>query len=106
LVATNGVFFAEPDLYAAHDVLVCIAEGAVVSQPNRKRLTPHHHFKSPAAMRLLFADVPEAVDNTLVIAQRCAFMPEPRKPILPPFPTEGRDDGELLRAMAHEGLAR
>ena len=71
LVATNGVFFAEPGLYAAHDVLVCIAEGAVINAPNRKRLTPHHYFKSPASMRLLFADVPEAVDNTLVIARRC-----------------------------------
>src|SRR5258707_420641 len=55
LIATNGVFFAEPDLYAAHDVLVCIAEGTVVTALNRKRLTAHHHFKSPASMRLLFA---------------------------------------------------
>jgi DNA polymerase-3 subunit alpha len=104
LVATNGVFFAEPDLYAAHDVLVCIAEGAVINAPNRKRLTPHHYFKSPASMRLLFADVPEAVDNTLVIARRCAFMPEARKPILPPFLTEGRSESDVLRAMAGEGL--
>ena len=44
-------------------------------------------------MRLLFADLPEACDNTLVIAQRCAYMPEPRKPILPPFPTDERPRG-------------
>jgi DNA polymerase III subunit alpha len=107
LVATNAVFFADPDLYDAHDVLLGIAEGAVVSAPGRQRLTPHHHFKSPASMRLLFADVPEAVDNTLVIARRCAFMPEPRKPILPPFPTQsGRGENEELRAMAAEGLER
>src|SRR5260221_10084101 len=88
LVATNGVFFAPADFYEAHDVLLCIAEGTVVGAPNRRRLTPHHHFKSPAAMRLLFADVPEAIDNTLVIAQRCGVMAEPRKPILPPFVTQ------------------
>jgi DNA polymerase III subunit alpha len=107
LVATNGVFFASTDLYEAHDVLLCIAEGTVVGEPNRRRLTPHYHFKAPAAMRLLFADVPEAIDNTLVIARRCAYMPEPRKPILPPFPTiTGRDEREELRAMASDGLDR
>jgi DNA polymerase III subunit alpha len=105
LVATNGVFFAAPDFYEAHDVLLCIAETTVVGEPNRRRLTPHHHFRAPAAMRLLFADVPEAVDNTLVIARRCGYMPEPRKPILPPFPTPtGRDETEELRAIAWDGL--
>src|SRR6266849_2519587 len=105
LVATNGVFFATAEFYEAHDVLLCIAEGTVVGEPNRRRLTQHHHFKAPAAMRLLFADVPESIDNTLVIARRCAYMPEPRKPILPPFPTpSGRDETEELRAMAWEGL--
>jgi DNA polymerase-3 subunit alpha len=107
LVATNGVFFADAGFYEAHDVLLCIAEGTVVGAPNRRRLTPHHRFKSPAEMRLLFADVPEAVDNTLVIARRCAFMPESRKPILPPFRTaSGRGEEAELRAMAEAGLAR
>src|SRR5258708_10287337 len=105
LVATNGVFFATAEFYEAHDVLLCIAEGTVVGEPNRRRLTQHHHFKAPAAMRLLFAHVPAALDNTLGIARRCAYMPEPRKPILPPFPTpSGRDETEELRAMAWEGL--
>src|SRR5216684_3746061 len=105
LVATNGVFFATAEFYEAHDVLLCIAEGTVVGEPNRRRLTQQHHFKAPAAMRLLFADLPEAIDNTLVIARRCAYMPEPRKPILPPFPTpSGRDEQEELRAMAWDGL--
>ena len=107
LVATNGVFFADAGFYEAHDVLLCIAQGTVVAEPNRRRLTPHHHFKSPAEMRLLFADVPEAIDNTLVVARRCAYMPQPRKPILPPFKTEsGRAEADELRAMAAEGLER
>jgi DNA polymerase III subunit alpha len=107
LVATNGVFFADAEFYEAHDVLLCIAESTVVGEANRKRLTPQHHFKSPAAMRLLFADLPEAIDNTLVVARRCAYMPQSRKPILPPFGTaSGRSEAEELRAMAAEGLER
>ena len=107
LLATNDAYFADAEFYEAHDVLLCIAEGAVVGEPNRRRLTPHHHFKSPAAMRQLFADLPEAVDNTLVVARRCAFMPAPRKPILPPYPAErGADEKEELRIEAREGLER
>ena len=64
------MFFADPAYYEAHDALICIAEGTVVGNPNRPRLTPEHYFKSPAAMRALFADIPEAADNTLVIARR------------------------------------
>jgi len=107
LVATNDVFFADPGYYEAHDVLLCIAEGTVLGDQSRRRLTPEHYFKSPAAMRTQFADVPEACDNTLVIAQRCAFMPEARQPILPPFSTAtGRDEAAELRTAAAEGLER
>ena len=107
LVATNDAYFADADFYAAHDALLCIAEGTVLSDPNRRRLTPEHHFKSASEMRILFADLPEACDNTLAIARRCAYMPEPRKPILPAFPTQsGRSEAEELRAMAAEGLER
>jgi DNA polymerase-3 subunit alpha len=105
LVATNDIYFADADFYEAHDALCCIADGTVLSKSNRRRLTPEHHFKPPAAMRRLFADVPEACDNTLVIARRCAFMLEPRQPILPPFAAEsGRDEAAELRAVAAEGL--
>ena len=107
LVATNDVYFADADFYEAHDVLLCIAEGTVLSNPERRHLTAEHHFKSAAEMRILFADLPEACDNTLVIARRCAYMPEPRKPILPAFPAQdGRSEAEELRAMAAEGLDR
>jgi DNA polymerase III subunit alpha len=105
LVATNDVFFPDPGYYEAHDALLCIAEGTVVSNPNRRRLTPNHHFKPPASMRKLFADVPEACDNTLVIARRCAYMPEPRAPILPPYASaNGGDEKDELRAAAAAGL--
>ncbi|HKF70161.1 MAG TPA: DNA polymerase III subunit alpha [Stellaceae bacterium] len=105
LVATNDAYFADADFYPAHDVLLAIAEGTVMSDPNRRRLTSEHHFKSAAEMRILFADLPEACDNTLVVARRCAFMPEAQKPILPAFPCQsGRSEAEELRAMAAEGL--
>ncbi|MGH7014267.1 MAG: DNA polymerase III subunit alpha [Stellaceae bacterium] len=105
LVATNDVHFAERDDYDAHDVLLCIAQGTTLADGNRRRLTPEHYFKSSDEMRLVFSDVPEACDNTLVIAQRCAFMPEPRQPILPPFKSaSGRDEAAELREAAAAGL--
>jgi DNA polymerase-3 subunit alpha len=107
LVATNEAFFADEGMFEAHDALICIAEGTYVSEANRRRLTPEHHFKSAAAMRRLFADLPEAADNTLAIARRCAYYPAPRKPILPPFPA-ARDGDEVteLKTQAEEGLER
>ena len=105
LVATNDAFFPDPSYEQAHDVLLCIEQGVTLAEPNRRRLSGQHYFKSPAEMRLLFADLPEACDNTLVIARRCAYMPEPRKPILPPFPTEtGRKEEEEVRIAALAGL--
>ncbi len=104
LVATNEPFFADRAMYEAHDALICIAEGSYISQDERRRLTPEHYFKSPAEMRALFADLPEACDNTLVLARRCAFMVKKRKPILPPFRMDGLTEVEVLRKKTLEGL--
>ena len=107
LVATNEVFFADRALYEAHDALICIAEGTVVTRSDRRRLTPEHYFKSAAEMRALFADLPEAVENTLVVARRCAYMPEERDPILPPYPhLQGRSEADALADMARAGLEK
>ena len=65
LVATNEPYFARPDDYAAHDALICIAEGEVISAEDRRRLTPEHYFKSPQEMAALFADLPEAIASTV-----------------------------------------
>ncbi len=102
LVATNEPYFATPEDFAAHDALICIAEGEVIAAENRRRLTPEHYFKSPAAMAALFADIPEAIASTVEIARRCAFRVRSRQPILPRF-AEG-DEGDELRRQAHEGL--
>ncbi len=105
LVATNEAFFSDASMHEAHDALICIAEGTYISSSDRRRLTPDHGFKSANEMRALFADLPEAVNNTLVIARRTAFMVEPRAPILPPYDCgEGRTEEEELRAQAETGL--
>ena len=71
--------------HEAHDALLCIADGRYVVEDDRRRATPEHYFKSAAEMAALFADLPEALANTVEIAVRCAFRPEGRKPILPRF---------------------
>jgi DNA polymerase-3 subunit alpha len=106
LVATNECFFAKPSMHEAHDALLCIAEGRVLAEPDRRRVTQEHWFKPAAAMRALFADLPEACDNTLAIARSCAVMAESRKPLLPTCPKvrPGTTEAETVQAMAEEGL--
>ena len=108
LVATNQCFFARREMHEAPDALLCIAEGRLLSERERRRVTPEHWFKPPAVMRALFADLAEACDNTLAIARRSAVMAETRKPLLPTCPKvrPGTTEEETLRAMAAEGLAR
>ncbi len=102
LVATNDVYFPKAEMYLAHDAMICIAEGAYVDQSQpRRRLTAQHYFKTEAEMATLFADLPEALDNTVEIARRCAFAAYKRKPILPKF---ADDEVHELRRQANAGL--
>ncbi|TNF20262.1 MAG: DNA polymerase III subunit alpha [Rhodobacteraceae bacterium] len=102
LVATNDVYFPKPEMYEAHDALICISEGAYVDQQApRRMLTREHYFKSPQEMATLFADLPEALENTVEIARRCAFGCYRRDPILPKF---ADDEVAELRRMANAGL--
>ncbi|WP_298854269.1 DNA polymerase III subunit alpha [uncultured Ruegeria sp.] len=104
LVATNDVYFPTSDMYEAHDALICISEGAYVDQQDgRRRLTAQHYFKSQQEMATLFADLPEAIENTVEIAKRCAFMAYRRDPILPKF---ADDEVAELRRIANEGLQK
>lgn len=103
LVATNQAFFLEPDMYQAHDALLCIASGRYVSETDRRISTPHFRLKTPAEMATLFSDLPEAISNTVLIAQRCAFMVEEEKPFLPPFPSD-KTEQEELRVQSKQGL--
>ncbi len=115
IVATNEAYFAAPDDYEAHDALLCIAEGRYVVEDDRRRVTPEHAFKSAEQMAEVFSDLPEALENTIEIAKRCAFRPKGRKPILPRFVAGGDDVSETeqsrleaaeLRRQAQEGLKK
>lgn len=105
LVATNQVFFAKRKMYEAHDALLCIADGNYIDQLDRRKETPEHYFKSAAEMGELFKDIPEAIDNTITIARRCAFKVPTIEPILPNFTiNENMGEAESLRKLAKEGL--
>lgn len=109
LVATNHVFFDKAEHFEAHDALLCVAEGRYVSESERLRLNPEFRLKSPEEMRLLFADLPEALANSVQIARRCSTFSPSRDPILPSFhmeDEEGRvlNETEALKRRAHEGL--
>jgi len=110
LVATNEPFFATAQDYEAHDALICIAEGRLLAESDRRQLTPEHRFKCRAEMAELFRDLPEALSNSVEVARRCAFRPRTHQPILPRFSTgdNGKtlDEASELRRRAEEGLQR
>ncbi|MEO7318870.1 MAG: DNA polymerase III subunit alpha, partial [Chthoniobacteraceae bacterium] len=106
LVAANDVHFLRREDHAAHDALICIGTGSNITDERRMRYVPELYFKSPAEMRALFADHPEACDNTLVIAERCGFTLD-TTPKYPHYtPPEGKKQNEYLREITEAGLRR
>jgi DNA polymerase-3 subunit alpha len=109
LVATNEPFYARREDFEAHDALICIAEGRIIAESERRQLSPEHYFKSRAEMATLFADLPEALAATVEIAMRCSYRPKKRNPILPRFTApdgSAVDEAAELRRQAEEGLER
>jgi DNA polymerase-3 subunit alpha len=106
LVATNEPFFATREDYEAHDALMCIAEGKLIADGERRQLTAEHRFKTRAEMEALFADLPEALAATVEVAERCAFRPRTLAPILPRFSTQAGNEADELRRAALAGLKR
>ncbi|WP_417669040.1 DNA polymerase III subunit alpha [Roseibium sp.] len=102
IVATNEAFFPAREDYEAHDALICISEGRVIIEDDRRRLTPEHYFKTRAEMIELFSDLPEALASTVEIAQRCSYRPLRRDPILPRFAGADADGEEAEQAEAAE----
>ena len=106
LVAANDVHFLRREDHAAHDALICIGTGSNITDERRLHYVPELYFKSPAEMRALFADHPEACDNTLAIAERCGFTLD-TTPKYPHYtPPEGRTQNEYLREITEAGLRR
>ena len=108
LVATHPVQFLDRDDFKAHEARVCIAEGYVLGDMRRpKQFTPEQYFKTQDEMTALFADLPEALENAVHIAQRCNLTLTLGKSRLPDFPTpDGRPLDDFLASEAHAGLAR
>lgn len=105
IVATAEPFFAKPGDFDAHDALLAVAAGRLVSDGERRRVTPQHHFATRAEMQRRFADLPEALASTVEIAMRCTWRVGTRKPILPRFGEEGADEALELETQAKAGLA-
>ena len=101
IVATNPAHYAEPSFHAAHDIMLCIANSTYVENDDRPTSSPEAWLKPSTEMEALFADLPEAIANSSVIAQRCAVAAPQRKPILPRL---SNDEDETLRREAHTGL--
>ena len=104
LVATNEAYFIEPDMYEAHDAMLCIAEKTYVSVDDRRKETPEHYLKTAEQMKELFADLPEAIQNTVQIAKRCFFMAKKKKPAFPNYDCKGKTEDEALEDMAYKGF--
>jgi len=107
LVAANDVHFLERKHHEAHDVMICIGTGANVADEKRMHYVPEIYFKSPAEMRELFRDFPEACDNTLRIAEMCNYKMEFGVPKYPDYtPPEGMTQNEYLREICAKGLQK
>ncbi|MBI5428961.1 MAG: DNA polymerase III subunit alpha [Nitrosomonadales bacterium] len=106
VVATHPVQFLTAEDFKAHEARVCIAEGYVLNDKRRaKAFTAQQYFKTQAEMAELFADMPEALQNSIAIAQRCNLSLMLGKPRLPDFPTpNGESLDDFLRAESARGL--
>ncbi len=104
LVATNPAQFAESSFHAAHDAMLCIANSTHIDAAERPRSGPEGWVKPAEVMEQLFADLPEALANTLVVAQRCAFSPPKRKALLPSLAGDKEGEAAMMAQLAREGL--
>lgn len=107
LVATNDVHYLEPSQSSAHDALLCIQTQTTLDDPNRMRLsTSEFYFKDQIAMKNLFTEVPEAIHNTLEIADKCNLKLDFDKYYLPRFdPPEGKSQKQYLEDLCRDGLS-
>ena len=102
LVATNDCHFDKTEMFVSQRVLSCIAASERLASMSKRAVTAHHFFKSADEMTELFADIPEAVQNSVIIAKRCSYMVTDREPILPSASDD--DEADVLRGLAIKGL--
>lgn len=108
LIATNDVHFVNAEDAEAHDRLICLSTGKDLDDPQRMRYSKQEWMKTTAEMNTIFADVPEALANTLEIAAKVEFYNIDHDPLMPDFPLpEGfTDNDEYLRYLSYEGAKR
>ncbi|MBT4099891.1 MAG: DNA polymerase III subunit alpha [Gemmatimonadetes bacterium] len=108
LVATNDFHFLGADDHSAHDALVCIQTGKMIADTQRMCYPAGLYMKSPAEMQKLFADLPQAIENTVAIAEKCNVELQFGDLILPEFtiPDEFEHAYDYLTHLAHDGLKR
>ncbi len=106
IVGTNPSCFAEESFYEAHDAMLCIANSSYIASDDRPRSSPDAWMKPATEMKNLFADLPEAIANTMVVAQRCAYAAPKRKPILPSLAGDREGEAAMLRERSWEGLRK
>jgi DNA polymerase-3 subunit alpha len=107
LLATNDCHFLDADDYEAHDALTCISTGKHVKDADRMHYPPDVFFKSPQQMREIFGDVPEACDNTLIVAQRCNVEIDTKSRHAPTFkPSDGTTPEQFLTKLCYEGAKK
>jgi DNA polymerase-3 subunit alpha len=104
LVATNPACFTDASFHRAHDAMLCIAQSSQIDRDDRVKSSPEAWIKPAADMRKLFEDLPEAIDNTAVVARRCAIGAPRRKPILPSIAGDKEAEDEQLRRDSRAGL--
>ena len=104
LVAANPISFLQPSMHEACDALSCIIHSRYVLEEDRPKINTNHYFKTQKEMEELFADLPEAIENTALIARKCSFMPESSAPLLPRFSID-TDEETSLKDQANFGLA-
>lgn len=105
VVATNESFFINRSDYEAHDALLAIAQGQLLANKNRRKVTSENFLKTQDEMAQLFADLPVAMENTIKIAQSCTSFVKKKNPILPHFVSEDFEPEELKK-QAYEGLEK
>ena len=107
IVATNDVSFAMNSDYESEDALSCVLGQTKVIDPDRPRKSSEQYFKSPDEMTELFSDLPEAIENTVIISQRCGFFVNVHeKPLLPRFGNDLEQECQMLRDHTMTGLAK
>ena len=104
IIATNEVYYLDKSMHEAHDALMCIGQKSYVNDSNRVKLTNNHYLKTSNEMCELFYDLPEALENNLILPYRCDFRPLPSKPILPNISSNAIDTNEILQTQSVHGL--